>query len=138
MQQFEFDSSGKVKQPTQEALSEADRSAAIIAYTDGVTASGRPYYAYLAVKPSKYREFCERTEARESIRLSDYGKIVVYGYETKPPPGVTKHMQDKYGFDEQYEARLKEEISQQRKKFSTEQEEERLLDIVAMMKAQKK
>lgn len=138
MQAYQFESSGKLKPQSPEALKKADEGASIIAYTDGVTASGRPYYAYIAVKPSKYREFYERTKARESMRLGDYGKIIVYGYETKPPPAVVEHMREKFGFDDEYEAKLQAEVARQRTQFSIDQEEKRLLDIVAMMKAKKK
>lgn len=138
MQQYNFDTSGNIKPSAQQDLQHADSRASIVAYTSGTSASGRPYYAYIAVKPSKYREFCRRSEARETFRLGDYGHILVYGFEAKPPANVVKHMNDKYGFDEHYEARLREEISKQRKQFSIDQEEQRLINIVAMMKAQKK
>lgn len=138
MQQFQFDTSGNIKVPSEQDLQKADKGAVIIAYTHGTTESGRPYYAYIAVKPSKYREFCERSERRNSIRLSDYGKIIVHGFESKPPANVVKHMRDKHGFDDEYEAKLKEAIHSQRKQFSIDQEEKRLIDIVAMMKAAKK
>jgi hypothetical protein len=138
MQAYQFEQSGKLKPQSPEVLKKADEGASIIAYTDGVTASGRPYYAYIAVKPSKYREFYERTKARETMRLGDYGKIIVYGYETKPPAGVVQHMKEKYSFDDEYEAKLQAEVARQRTQFSIDQEERRLLDIVAMMKSKKK
>ncbi len=138
MQSYQFENSGKLKAQSAETLKKADEGASIIAYTDGVTASGKPYYAYIAVKPSKYREFYERTKARESIRLGDFGKIIVYGYETKPPSAVVVHMREKFGYDEEYEAKLQAEVARQRTQFSIDQEEKRLLDIVAMMKAKKK
>ncbi len=138
IQNLQFEASGKLKTQSPDAVKKADEGATIIAYTDGVTANGRPYYAYIAVKPSKYREFYERTKARETIRLGDYGKIIVYGYETKPPAGVVQHMREKYGYDDEYEAKLQAEVARQRTQFSIDQEEKRLLDIVAMMKTKKK
>ncbi len=134
---YDFDGSGKVKAPPAEQLKAADADTAIIAYTSGTTGDGRPYYAYLAVRPSKYREFYELSSARKEITLGDYGKIVLAGFEPAPPPDVVQHMRDKYGFDEHYERKLKEEVSRQRGQFSARQEEKRLMDIVAMMKAKK-
>ncbi|MGE0753545.1 MAG: hypothetical protein AB7L92_00100 [Alphaproteobacteria bacterium] len=138
MQQVEFNKNNKIKSSSENALKHADAHASIIAFTNGTTESGRPYYAYIAVKPSKYREFCERTEAREAIRLTDYGKLVVYGYESTPPAEVKQHMRKKFGFDDEYEKRLRQELHRQREKHSIDKEEQRLMDIVAMMKSKKK
>lgn len=136
MASLQFDNDGKIKTASAESLTQADANgAAIIAFSSGNTASGRPYYAYVAVKPSKYREFCEKSEARETIKLSDYGRVVAHGFESAPPASVVQHMYEQYGFDETYESRLKAEISSQRQKDSLQKEEDRLMDIVAMMKA---
>jgi len=118
-------------------LQKADAASSIIAYTNGVTNDGRPYYAYVAVKPSLYREFCELTSARKTIVLNDFGGIIEGNFEASPPAHVVARMREEYGFDENYEQAIKEEVSRQRGKFTAKQEEKRLMDIVAMMKAKK-
>ncbi len=134
MPAYQFESSGKLRAQSPAALQQADSGASIIAYTNGTTADGRAYYAYIAVKPSKYREFHQKSKARQSMKLNDYGKIIVYGYEPKAPTTVVQHMRSKYGFDEEYETRLRSEVENARREFSIGQEEKRLMDIVAMMK----
>jgi hypothetical protein len=137
MPSYNFESSGKLSSPSGEELQKADATSAIIAYTNGVANDGRPYYAYIAVKPSRYREFYELTSARKTIVLNDFGDIIEGDFEAAPPAHVVQRMREEYGFDENYERELKEEVSRQRDKFSAQQEEKRLMDIVAMMKARK-
>ncbi len=137
MPRYSFESSGKLSTPSTEELQKADDSSAIIAYTNGVTEDGRPYYAYMAVKPSRYREFYELTSARKAIVLNDFGNIIEGGFEESPPANIVQRMRNEYGFDENYEKAIKEEVSRQRGKFTAAQEEKRLMDIVAMMKAKK-
>jgi hypothetical protein len=137
MRAYNFDSSGKLARSSQEELQQADATTAIIAYTNGTMADGRPYYAYLSVKPSKYREFYELSSARQSIVLNNYGKIIVSGFASTPPDEVVRFMADKYGFDDNYEQAVKAEVSQQRNEFGAKKEEQRLMDIVAMIKTKK-
>ncbi len=137
MQVYNFDGSGKLSNPTSEELEKADRTSSIIAFTNGVAADGRPYYAYLAVKPSKYREFYELTANRQVLQLNDFGEIIKGGFEVSPPADIISFMRDEYGFDENYEKALQDEVTRQRGKFTAKQEEKRLMDIVAMMKAKK-
>lgn len=134
---YTFESSGNIQVPSQQELKEIDDEVAIITYTNGTTEDGRPYYAYLAVKPSKYTEFHERTSASETIVLNDYGNIIACGFETGPPPEVIRQMREEYGYDEHYAQKLKSEASRQRKIFSARQEEKRVQDIVAMLKNKK-
>lgn len=133
----QFESSGKLKLPSAEAIASADRDTAIVCYTNGTLNDGRFYYAYVAVKPGKYLEFHELTSARKSIVLGEFGEILAAGFEPSPPDGVVKRMREEYGYDEQFAQRLKDEVVKQRGSFSKAQEEKRLMDIVAMLRAQK-
>ena len=137
MRAYNFDSSGKLARASHEELKQADATAAIIAYTTGTMADGRPYYAYLSVKPSKYREFYELSSARQSIVLNDYGKIIVSGFAASPPNDVVRFMADKYGYNDNYEQAVKAEVTRQRAELGVKKEEQRLLDIVAMIKSKK-
>jgi|GEM_PF-2462035 len=137
MPAYNFDNTGKLKSPSQEQLQEADGGAMIVAYTTGTMQDGRDYYAYVGVKPSKYREFSELSEKRAPLRLNDYGRVLMAGFEQSAPAEVVKAMREQYGFDEHYEQALRVELERQRDKAGEKQEEKRLMDIVAMMKAKK-
>jgi hypothetical protein len=133
-----FEPSGQLKVPSEQELKDIDIEVAIICYTNGTTEDGRPYYAYVAVTPSKYMEFHRMTAARNTIVLNEYGRIVAGGFEAKPPPDVIRKMREDYGYDEHFAQKLKDEVTRQRGTFSTNQEEKRLMDIVSMLKATKK
>jgi hypothetical protein len=133
MTTFAFDASGRVKPPTAELLAEADGNIAILAYSHGEMQDGRPYYAYLAVKPSLYEEFSRRSAARETFPLGQYGMILASDFATGPTPEVITYMHDVYGFDEKYERNLEQEIKLQQDAFM-KAEDKRLGDIASMLK----
>ena len=60
----------------------------------GVDNAGRPYYAYVAVIPSKYMDYRSRLAAGEAIVLKDYGDIIAEGDAVLPPADLQKRMSD--------------------------------------------
>lgn len=135
---YAFDNAGKLKMPTAEQLAESDKTVGIISYTTGVFEDGRPYYAFITVKPSKYAEFHRMTKERRALKLTDYGIIITGDFLPEAPADVVRHMEKEYGYDFDFEEKLKEEVVKQRAANSNKQEEKRIMDIVAMLKAQKK
>lgn len=133
---FEFDDSGKLKPLTPAQLAEADATSEIVAFTDGALDDGTPYWAYLAVLPSRYREFLERSEAREPMVLADYGRILEFGLDDAPPEEIREAMRLQYGFDENYMGTLIEKAKEEQKEFLGQKEAQRIDDIVAMLKKQ--
>jgi hypothetical protein len=130
-----FDSSAQVVAPSAQELSAADEAEqAVLAYTHGNLSDGRPYYAYVAVKPSKYAAFYAATAERRRMRIGDYGTVIKGGLEITPPPEVIKEMRVRYGFDDQYEEKLKEQALKQQKDFVVRREELRIENAVAMLK----
>ena len=95
---------------------------------------GRPYYAYIAVRPSMYKEFKEITDAGEGLTLGEYGEVIAAGFEAKPPRAVVKDMRETYGFDEQFTEKLVQKIRQEQTVFMEQQEKKRLDNIVDMLK----
>ena len=134
MTKIAFESSGKVKVSSPEALVEADNDMAILGYVHGTMEDGRPYYAYVAIIPSRYREFHALTAAKKAMVIGQYGTVIAAGFESEPPAEVVKEMQEVYGFDDQYEAKLKQEALKQQEVFFVNQEKVRIDDIVAMLK----
>jgi len=138
MSALAFEDSGKVVKPSIEELLAADNDSAIIAYTDGIAEDGRPYYAYIAVKPSMYEEFHALTSARKPIVLEDYGTILAGDYAASAPPSVKQAMRETYGFDENFIEKIKENIMKMGKVFFEKKEDNRIMDIVGMLQKQNK
>jgi hypothetical protein len=138
MSSFAFDSSGAVLPPTPEELAEADKHSAILCLTDGVLEDGRPYYAYVAVKPSLYAEFHKLTNDRQPMIVGNYGEIIMAGYAPSPPPEVVREMNENYGFDDSYKEKLLKHVQDEYREFSAKQEDMRIKDIVSMLQNQQK
>jgi len=134
---FNFDASGKLKDSTAEELANADLTSAIISLSTGIQSDGTPYYVYLAVPPSKYAEFYRMSKERQTFNLENYGVILAGGPEASPPELVMEYMKEEYGFDENFEKALEEEFKKESATYAVQQEDARIMDIVAMLKAQK-
>lgn len=132
-----FEPSGQIKSPTAEELAEADKDSAILCYTNGILQDDRPYYVYMAVKPSRYKAFKEMTDAGKCITFSDYGEIIAAGFEAYPPPEVVQKIHDTYGFDEDFTEKLVQGIRADQSVFMEQQEKKRIDDIVTMLKQAK-
>jgi hypothetical protein len=133
MTTFEFDSSGKLIPPNAAELTAADDAVGILAYSSGMLEDGRPYYAYIAVKPSRYSEFYDLSAAGRKFVLSDYGKILASGFEKSPPQEVVRYMRETHGFDVRYGEKLTHAALQQQAVFLKAREQARISDIVAML-----
>lgn len=88
--------------PSQEELQKADNEVSILIITAGEMEDGKPFYAYLSVKPSKYKDFME-AEKKGNYKLSDFGEILEFGREKEPPENVKKEMEEKYGASHTFE-----------------------------------
>ena len=127
---------GPLIPPTAEELAEADKDSAILCYTDGRMEDGRPYYAYVAVKPSKYLAFKALTAAGGGLTLADYGDVIAGDFEAKPPQSVVDEMREKYDFDERFTEKLVRTIRAEQDAFMEQQEKNRLDKIVGYAEKQ--
>jgi hypothetical protein len=66
-------------------------------YSTGRAQDGTVYYAFVAVKPSLYKEFHKKSAACMPLRLIDYGEILASGVEAQSPEHVIVEMKQKYG-----------------------------------------
>jgi hypothetical protein len=130
---FTFDGSG-LKPPTAEELAKADAESTILVYITGIVEDGRPYYAYIAVKPSLYDQFKAKCDAKAEIIPGKYGAVIATGFESSPPPEVISMMRDTYGFDEHCLDKLREGLISQYKVFLKNNEDACIGDIIAMLK----
>lgn len=82
-----------------------DQEVAIITLVQGARTDGSPFWAYVAIPPSRYEAF-KKAEATGAYRLNDYGAILRSGEGQEPPGAVRQEMMDKYGADESFEVSL--------------------------------
>lgn len=105
----------------------ASKTSPIIVLDRGISNDGRDYWLYLAIEPGKYEAFALAASGRQSIRFSDYGKILKLGYGKEVPASVKIEMKEKYGCDDHYMEKFMQ-------KTHEEKEKQRINEIVAMLK----
>jgi hypothetical protein len=69
----------------------------IIMLCRGDTISGKPYYAFVKMKPSRLTAFERIKNTDESFSLQDYGDILKFDYVEIPPEEVINEMRARYG-----------------------------------------
>jgi hypothetical protein len=134
---YKFDKSGKVLPPTAEEIAAGDAAGDYVVVRDqGVMKSGKHYWVYLQVKPSKYKAFMQAVKAKKPIKHKEYGTILKLGFGKEIPDDVKEEMAKKYNCDDDYMKNQKEKLKVARTAFDKKQEDKKLGDIVAMMKLQ--
>tara|TARA_R110002124_G_scaffold287216_1_gene471451 strand:+ start:146106 stop:146438 length:333 start_codon:yes stop_codon:yes gene_type:complete len=94
-------------------MDEMDESLDIMTLVSGQV-DGEDFWAYLAVRPSKYTAFLEVQKAGEPYTLTEYGNVVKYGLgTTEPPQTAVQEMIDSYGIDPQFQEKLKTDLEHQ-------------------------
>ncbi len=76
--------------PSEEDIAAADEHLEIIALSQGITDDGKPYWAYVTIAPSKFKEF---SQAASPIKLTDYGTVIRAGIGDEPPQDVRDEME---------------------------------------------
>lgn len=122
---------------TAEELSEADNGQPIIILNTGTLDDGTPYWAYVAIKPSRYREFMDASEKGKTLSLGNYGEIIQCGMEEKVPDNVKEEMKHLYGCDDNCMDKLTEDIRRARTEFLNQQQNKRIADVLAILKRKK-
>ena len=131
---LKFDpNTGDVLAPSQEEFGSMDAEYSVLTYTTGVMDDGKPYYAYIAVTPSKYVEFHSRIKSNESMILGDYGVVILSDFLPEAPTDVKEHMRKEYGFSENYETILKQSVDEERKVFFKKEEDNRIQNALQML-----
>ena len=134
MTTYQFDYSGCLKAPTAEELAAADEKSAVLVLDTGTLPDGSPYWAYVAIKPSRYAAFAQATSEHRPISLEDYGTVIHHGFEKDVPPEITQVMKEEYGFDEGHVESVIRDVKQAQQQWLKEQEEQRLNSIVKQLK----
>lgn len=91
--------------PALSSQSMADLLCTIIILCRGKQASGRPYWAYMCIKPSMARAFKEARE-KGSFELGQFGSVIEWGEGNDVPADVQERMARDYGVSHDYEDQL--------------------------------
>jgi hypothetical protein len=132
--EYQFDAFGNLKTNTlQEIATMESDSDAVIVFDHGSTDDGRPWWAYIAVRPSRYDEYLLARKGHQAILLSDYGTVLKYGFNAEVPLTAKEEMKERYGFDEHFRENLLRDIQQAREAFLKQRDNE-ISDIVKRLK----
>lgn len=87
----------------------ADLLCTIILLCRGTGTDGKPFWAYMCIKPSMAQAF---KDARDmgTFRLEDYGTILELGEGEEVPAGIKQRMEREYGVNHGYEEELLKSI----------------------------
>ncbi len=77
---------------------------------------GKPFWAYLCIKPSMAKAF---RDARDSgaFNLEDYGTIIEWGDGAEVPEDTRKRMERDYGVKHDYEEQLQKAVENLQNKY---------------------
>ena len=123
MNGFKFDKSGKLRQPTAEEWKKADEEDAILSLSRGTAADGRPYYAFIAVTPSKYAEYYRLSMEHKPFILDDYGTVIISEYLAEPPEDVLDWMAEDYDYDPDFQEKVTEQFQKEGAEFLSKGED---------------
>ena len=92
----------------------ADEGFEITILCQGERSEGGPYWAYLALKPSRVKPF---VKARDSgaLRLEDFGSIIEWGEGADVPAEVKERMEREHGMSHQLNDNLIKVLKEQQK-----------------------
>ena len=66
------------------------------------TSYGKPFFAYIRIKPSEYMEYKTKIYKGLPVDPNDY-EILEYGWGDDPPAHIQEKMELQYGVDHQFE-----------------------------------
>ena len=132
--QYRFDAFGTLQTKTLQEIEEMETDADfVIVLAQGISSDDKPYWAYIAIRPSRYADYMRAAKAHALIVFADYGTILQYGFDKEVPGYVKDKMKRRYGFDENYRENLIRDINQARETF-LKKRNSGINDIVDMMK----
>lgn len=95
--------------PPLSAQAMADLLCTLLVRCSGVRENGKPFWAYLCIKPSMAASFKEARES-DNFVLEDYGTVIEWGEGAEIPADVQRRMKEQYGADPGYEGKLLDAI----------------------------
>ena len=131
---YQFAKNGTLKDLTAEELAAADADSSVIELNQGILNDGTPYWAYIAVTPSRYKDFKRLTADHQPILLTEYGNILKFGFDDRVPTSVREEMKHNHGWDDTFLTTLAADVKAAQATFLKQQEDMRIADIVSMLK----
>lgn len=121
---------------TAEELAAADVETAIVVLDRGIRSKngGQACWAYIAVCPSKYEAFLDVIKSGQPKIYRDYGVVLRYGTGETVPAEIREEMKREYGFDDNFIAKLEQEVRAEQAQFIKLKENRRIDAIVALLK----
>lgn len=94
-------SESTVTQNTAPGATNPDDVARVIVLIYGLLEESRPFWCYVAVKPSKYQAFLDEQKAGtlNLFEFGKYGEIIISGEGSNPPDEVTLKVAEVYQTD---------------------------------------
>lgn len=68
--------------------------------------NGMLFYAYVALKPSKYDAYLKAMTSHKTMNLHRYGTVIKTGVGAAPPEHVKKEMEETFGVEHDFEEKL--------------------------------
>lgn len=83
----------------------ADLLCTIVLLCRGTGTDGKPFWAYMCIKPSMAQAFKDARE-KGNFKLEEYGTILEIGEGADVPPDIMHRMEVHYGVNHHYEDEL--------------------------------
>jgi len=109
------------EQDLEKLIKDADSKIGILVLTRADDAAGKPIYVYLSVFPSKYAEYIEAHLEARPIIFEDFGTVLKTGPGYPPPKVIMQEMEEKHGFNHNFEQEFAEAFLLQSEKMKLPQ-----------------
>lgn len=107
-----MNASNNIPVPTASELQKADQEVSIMVLVRGTLATNDPFWAYLAIPPSKYLSF-KQAEAAGGYAMSDYGQVIEMGTgATEPPADIKRKMEKDFNVNHNFEADVRKKAEE--------------------------
>ncbi len=95
----------------------ADMLCTVMVLCKGKQDDGKPFWAYVCVKPSMAKSFKEARD-KGAFNLEEFGTIIEHGNGSDVPADIRKRMERDYGVKHDYESQLLKAIATIEKRHS--------------------
>lgn len=107
-----MNSTPNIPMPSADDLAKADQEVSIMVLVRGTLATSDPFWAYLAIPPSKYLPF-KQAEAAGGYSMSDFGEVVEMDIgSTEPPAEVKQKMERDYNVNHNFESDVRKKAEE--------------------------
>lgn len=90
---------------------DVDTACGIIDLCTGTTDTGKEFYAYVSIPPSKYAAYRAKQLRQEEMDLEEFGEVIHSGWGTSPPPDIMAEMEHIYHVIHTLEDQMREAVN---------------------------